>query len=115
MNIRQSRAGVLIVALLSWLPVPLLSVGCSQAQPARRDDARPAVKPADAYWVYFGTYTGAKSKGIYRARFDPASGSLSQPELAAETPSPSFLAADPQNRFLYAVNEVDQFRGEKSG
>ena len=24
--------------------------------------------------VYFGTYTGAKSQGIYVARFDPATG-----------------------------------------
>jgi 6-phosphogluconolactonase len=114
MNTTHPRGRLLLVTILSWLPVALLSVGCSQDQPARRDDSR-AAKPADAYWVYFGTYTGAKSKGIYRARFDPASGSLSQPGVAAETPSPSFLAADPQHRFLYAVNEVDQFQGEKSG
>ena len=33
--------------------------------------------PADgAMLVYFGTYTGAKSKGIYVSRFDPATGRL---------------------------------------
>ena len=66
-------------------------------------------------WVYFGTYTGKKSKGIYVARFDPKSGSLSPAELVAETPSPSFLAVHPKNRSLYAVNEIGEFQGKKAG
>ena len=39
--------------------------------------------------VYFGTYTGEKSKGVYVSRLDLASGALTRPELAAETASPS--------------------------
>ena len=35
--------------------------------------------------VYIGTYTGAKSQGIYVARFDPASGRLGSPSLAAKS------------------------------
>jgi 6-phosphogluconolactonase len=65
--------------------------------------------------VYFGTYTGPKSQGIYVSRFDAATGRLSAPELAAATPSPSFLALHPNGRFLYAVNELDEFHGEKAG
>jgi 6-phosphogluconolactonase len=65
--------------------------------------------------VYFGTYTGAASRGIYVSRFDPVSGRLTAPELAAETENPSFLAAHPSGRFLYAVNEVDDFQGEAAG
>src|SRR4051812_32392863 len=34
--------------------------------------------------VYVGTYTGPKSKGIYMMRFDPATGKLTEPELAGE-------------------------------
>lgn len=56
--------------------------------------------------VYFGTYTGPKSKGIYVCRLDPASGALSGLELAGETENPSFLAIHPGGRFLYAVNET---------
>jgi 6-phosphogluconolactonase len=56
--------------------------------------------------VYFGTYTGAKSQGIYVSRFDSATGKLSVPELAAETKNPTFLAVAPGEHFLYAVNEV---------
>ena len=65
--------------------------------------------------VYFGTYTGAKSKGIYLSRLDLATGTLSTPELAGEAVSPSFLAIHPTRRFLYAVNEVSNFAGKKSG
>ncbi|MCI0420866.1 MAG: lactonase family protein, partial [Acidobacteria bacterium] len=56
--------------------------------------------------VYFGTYTGPKSKGIYLSRLDLASGKLSAPTLAGETEQPSFLALHPSQRFLYAVNET---------
>src|SRR5262245_10766388 len=56
--------------------------------------------------VYFGTYTGPKSKGIYLSRLDLASGKLSAPTLAGETEQPSFLALHPNRRFLYAVNET---------
>jgi 6-phosphogluconolactonase len=69
--------------------------------------------------VYVGTYTGFKyvhhskpygfgesrSKGIYVSRFHPATGELSDPELAAEVVNPSFLAISPNHRFLYAVSE----------
>jgi len=64
---------------------------------------------------YIGTYTGAKSKGIYMSRLDLSSGKLATPELAAETASPSFLAIHPNRRFLYAVGEVANFGGKKSG
>ena len=65
--------------------------------------------------VYFGTYTGAKSKGIYVSRLDTATGKLTAPELAAEITSPSFLAIHPSHRFLYAANEVSNFGGKNAG
>jgi 6-phosphogluconolactonase len=67
--------------------------------------------------VYLGTYTGpkTKSKGIYVVRFDPKTGALGQPELAAEVENPSFLAIHPSRRFLYAVGEISNFRGKKAG
>jgi len=73
-----------------------------------------AAAPAE-YMVYFGTYTGAKSKGIYLSRLDARSGRLSAPELVAEIKSPSFLAVRPDHRFLYAVNEVSQYDGKPAG
>jgi 6-phosphogluconolactonase len=65
--------------------------------------------------VYFGTYTGAKSKGIYISRFDSVTGQLSAPELVAETKNPTFLAVAPGGNFLYAVSEVDAIGGQRTG
>jgi 6-phosphogluconolactonase len=65
--------------------------------------------------VYIGTYTGAKSKGIYVSPFDPATGKLGPAELAVRTASPSFLAVHPNGRFLYAVGETSNLGGKKVG
>jgi 6-phosphogluconolactonase len=53
---------------------------------------------AAEHWVFLGTYTGKgekDSKGIYRCKFDDATGKLSAPELAAEMGSPSFVTIHP--------------------
>jgi 6-phosphogluconolactonase len=65
------------------------------------------------YWVYFGTYTDALTKGIYVAQLDAETGKLSEPKLAAESASPAYLAVSPNGHILYAANEVTSFNGEK--
>ena len=70
-----------------------------------------------SYLMYVGTYTedGSKSTGIYAYRYDPATAEITSAGLAAETVNPSFLAVHPNHRFLYAVNEVGNYKGQKSG
>ncbi len=58
--------------------------------------------------VYFGTYTKADSKGIYVSEWNSEKGTLSKPELAAETDNPSFLELSSDGNFLYAVSEVGE-------
>jgi 6-phosphogluconolactonase len=87
------------------LGAPLALLAAAAGQPA----------PAGDLLVYFGTYTGKTSRGVYVSRLDRASGSLSAPGLAAETTNPSFLAVHPSRPFLYAVNEVGSFAGQKTG
>jgi 6-phosphogluconolactonase len=60
-----------------------------------------------SYRLFIGTYTRATSKGIYALQLDPETGVLSEPTLAAETPSPSYLALSPDRTVLYAVSEAD--------
>ncbi len=60
---------------------------------------------SERFWVYVGTYTNAKSKGIYRLEMDAATGKLTGLQLAAATPSPSFVAIHPTGKYLYAVGE----------
>src|ERR1044071_8365105 len=75
----------------------------------------PVVGHAREFFVYFGTYTGAKSKGVYVSRFDSATGKLELPQLAAETQSPSFLALHPKGCFLYAVREASSVGDKHQG
>src|SRR5690242_16022898 len=70
--------------------------------------------------VYIGTYTtdtnaNSTSKGIYAFKFDDATGALSPLGLAATTPSPSFLTASADGRFVFAVNELQTYQGEATG
>ncbi|HXT12027.1 MAG TPA: lactonase family protein [Candidatus Angelobacter sp.] len=74
----------------------------------------------DATLVYVGTFTGtpAKSKGIYLFRLEPGkNGSpiLTPLGVAAETPSPTFLALDAKRHLLFCVNEMNSFAGKKTG
>ena len=81
--------------LASLLSVVITGLGASPAYPAE----------PGKFWVFVGTYTGGKSKGIYRMEFDPATGKLSEPVLAAEVDNPSFLAVHPTHKYLYSANE----------
>ncbi len=65
--------------------------------------------------LFVGTGTNTGSKGIYRFQFDSSTGELQPQGLAAEAPSPSFLALSPDKQFLFAVNEIDTYQGQKSG
>ena len=64
--------------------------------------------------VYVGTYTGAKSKGIYLYKLSE-NGSLAPLGVAAETPNPSFLELDPGRKLLFAVSEISAFEGKPTG
>jgi len=87
--------------LLGVLAVALSADACWADEPAN----------PEKLWVFVGTYTNAKSKGIYRLELDLATGKLTDLQLAAESPSPSFLAIHPTGKYLYAVGEG----GAKSG
>jgi 6-phosphogluconolactonase len=68
--------------------------------------------------LYAGTYTndkGSTSQGIYAFRWDPDEGTLELVGLAGATVNPSFLCLSPDRRHVYAVNEVDEYRGDKTG
>ena len=74
-------------------------------------------QPATYRIMFVGTYTRAPSKGIYAYRLG-ANGEIApmaNAGLAAETENPSFLAVHPNQRFLYAVNEVSKYEGRDTG
>src|ERR1035441_663154 len=67
------------------------------------------------FLIYVGTYTDKGSTGIYAYRFDPVTGVSNSIGSAAETPNPSFLAVGAGQKYLYAVNEIDNFNGGHAG
>jgi 6-phosphogluconolactonase len=74
----------------------------------------------DSAIVYIGTYTpteaaGEGANGIYVYRLDLASGAMHQLGAVAGLTNPSYLAIDPQRRYLYAVQEMETHGGQPSG
>ena len=97
------RSWLLLVLVQAWIASP----GFAQTR-------------AHKYLLFVGTYTSSESqdtgsKGIYSYRFDESSGKLAPLGVAAETANPSFLAVAPGNKFLYAVNELQTYKGAPSG
>lgn len=79
------------------------------------DNGQPMQLPAQAWPLYIGTYNQHPQGGIYGARFNPQTGELCRLQTLAPTPNPSFLAASPGGRFLFAVNEWGQVAGQDKG
>jgi 6-phosphogluconolactonase len=78
--------------------------------------AAPASYARSEHVLYIGTYTDkTASKGIYAFRFNDSTGALTSIGLVAETPNPSFLTASANGRFVYAVNELENFGGAPGG
>ena len=60
--------------------------------------------------IYFGTYTKRDSKGIYKASFDERTGQLSDLQLVAQEPNPTYLAFSKAG-FLYSVGAEEGLGG----
>jgi 6-phosphogluconolactonase len=86
---------------------------------ARAQSPSSVITQPDAFRVYVGTYTGgtrnARSEGIYLLELDLHTGRLGEPHVAARVVNPSFLAIHPNRKLVYAVNEVGDFNGRRSG
>jgi len=97
---------------LSWFCLACFLSCFMSVFSAGANDSDPIAK---SFLVYIGTYTSARSKGIYVSHFDPPTGKFTSPELAAEAKNPSFLTLHPNQHILYSVGEVDEFDGKKGG
>jgi 6-phosphogluconolactonase len=57
------------------------------------------------HYLMIGTYTSAKSEGIYVYKFNTNTGYFSAVSKAGGVQNPSFLSISPNQKFVYAVNE----------
>ncbi|HZT28835.1 MAG TPA: lactonase family protein [Bryobacteraceae bacterium] len=69
---------------------------------------------AAEYFVYVGTYTRDKSKGIYVSRLNTATGKVDEFQLAGEIGNPSWVTLHPSGKYLYAVTESGS-QGRRGG
>ncbi|MEX0600670.1 MAG: beta-propeller fold lactonase family protein, partial [Rhodothermales bacterium] len=75
----------------------------------------PSLKHRTMNTLYIGTYTRDESEGIYRCVFDDETGALEVRGVTGLIENPSFLAAHPSGRYLYAVSETTEFEGQPGG
>jgi 6-phosphogluconolactonase (cycloisomerase 2 family) len=97
---RSFLKGATAVAAAHWVPGAALAEG--------------ETLKAGSIFAYVGTYTGAmgagsNGEGIYLVEMDVESGELLHPKLVAKTKNPSWIAIHPSRKFLYAVNEVENY------
>ena len=86
---------VLYLLTAGLLPLtPIMSATHSPQKPA---------PDAGHYLVYVGTY----GKGVYGFRFDAASGKAEALGMVGAVVNPSWVASDPDHRYLYAVSELE--------
>jgi 6-phosphogluconolactonase len=105
---KSTRRDFMKAAGVATLGVALTS---SEAHALPMNTARPARE----LLMYVGTYTSGKSEGIYLYRFSLGDGSLRRVGVTRGVSNPSYLTLDSARRFLYAVEETEEFEGEKSG
>ena len=65
--------------------------------------------------LYIGGYTQSPEQGVVVYYFNNEDGTLTYRSTAEGGANPSFLAVHPSKKYLYAVNEVSSFEGERSG
>ena len=121
-----SKATALAAFCTCFITVFALASTSRVAKPVHAQATSQAI--GGNYLVLVGTYTSTTtttegkttttktgSKGIYAYRFNASNGEVESLGVAAESEQPSFLAVDPQLKFVYAVNETDTYQGQPSG
>lgn len=121
-----SKATALAAFCTCFITVFALASTSRVAKPVHAQATSQAI--GGNYLVLVGTYTSTTtttegkttttktgSKGIYAYRFNASNGEVESLGVAAESEQPSFLAVDPQFKFVYAVNETDTYKGQPSG
>ncbi|MEO8174124.1 MAG: lactonase family protein [Sediminibacterium sp.] len=63
---------------------------------------------AQDFYMFVGTYTSGKSKGIYVYKFNANNGEVQYVSNTDSSANPSFLAIAPDGKHLYAVNEINR-------
>ena len=69
----------------------------------------------NSVWVYLGAYAKGEDQGITLCKLDRSSGKLEKVKVFGGHSNPAFLEIHPSQKFLYAANEMREFKGEPTG
>jgi len=105
------KAAALLAAPAAY---PCIAGGAAAAGNAAAGTAAASTAPAAAAYAYVGTYT-PNGGGIYLFRMDAGSGALTQLQVFDGIRNPTWLALNRARTNLYAVSEIDNFQGKRSG
>ncbi len=78
------------------------------SMPATYASGAPQAPPQSDYFVYVGVY----GKGVYAYRFHPNGAKLDELGMVGPVVNPSFVVADPDYNYLFAVSELE---GKQNG
>ena len=70
---------------------------------------------ATQFYLFVGAYTETEDEGIYVYKFDAIDGDLKYIATAKGIKNASYLAISEKKNLLIAVNEIGQYKGQKSG
>jgi 6-phosphogluconolactonase len=123
-NVVSRQAGRYVVQVYNYSPDAGIDYSLRVVSGVREGEpgARP-VPPLETarqlpLVAYVGTYSEPaprKGEGILVYYMDPTSGAWAHGQTVGGVRNPSFLALDPQQRFLYAVEEVNDVDDRRSG
>jgi 6-phosphogluconolactonase len=83
--------------------IPLVGIALVPLMAALYSQVSTAAPKQPSFFLYVGTY----GKGIYGYRYDAQTGKPDALGLLAEITNPSWLAVDPNKRYLYAASELE--------
>ena len=66
-------------------------------------------------WVYLGAYAKGEDQGITLCKLDRKNGKLEKVKVFGGHRNPAFLEVHPSGKFLYAVNEINDFKRKTAG
>ncbi|HTV97526.1 MAG TPA: lactonase family protein [Steroidobacteraceae bacterium] len=91
----------------------LLRAAAALSAPQALSSALAAAAPG-FFHAYVGTYT-PNGGGIYLFRIERGSAALMQMQVVDDIRNPSWLALNPAQTRLYAISEIDNYKGTKDG
>ncbi|MCX2739465.1 lactonase family protein [Pontibacter anaerobius] len=102
---------------LALTGVALAMAGCNTATEQQDAATTATAEPESmkATTLYVGSYADPDAESIYLYSLNPETGELTRESSFKAGANPSYLTLDNAGKYLYAVNETQDFEGKKSG